>query len=997
MASRLTALALLSVLLLATTVQATPVGGYLASDTTWTKAESPYELTDNVTVAAGATLTVEAGVSVVVQGNYRLYVNGAVQADGTADHRVLFQALDPGSRGAWGGLYVAAGGQCRLRYATLRNAATDLTAVSATLELTGCALTQAQEDGLMAWGSTALTATESQFDSNGRRGLYLEGYEVTGTVSDCQFRQNGEYPVWLKATAAEILRGANRYAGNGVQRVAVSCSLATDITDTDLWTAQGVDFDLSAGGGEHVLAIAATGSLALARGAQVRASAIDVSGVLTALGEATRPCRLLSPRDDPAPGDWEGVTLRAGSRANLYWLELAHAQTGLTADGATLRLWDSTVRDCQYDGVRLTGASVANLRRSRLQGHGRYGLKLEGRELSGLVKNCQLDHNGSYPVWTMAQAVELLRNPNSYSGNATQAIAVTCGDDPDLATGTHLWTTQPVPLDLTAGDPGGALNVGAGATLIVSPDLRVLATGVDVRGRLEVRGTSSRPVYFGPRSITPSPGDWAGLSLTGATGSLTGAIVEYAAVGVALTNSSVPLRECVIRHSQYDGLRCRGAGCQPLVTTSQFLANGRNGVLIENNAWPSLGDLGNTPTGDDGGNRLAGNSAYDLCNDTANLIMAQGNWWSSGDSAAIAAHIYDQADDALRGRVRFDPFRGTEADAAPVLTWSRLEGYQNDGVNPELGPPTTLFRFQVQYSDAEATPPTSLVVHVAAGGAEIPGSPFALDRGSGTDFARGVIYFKGLTLTSGRNYTYWFSASDGQNAAVGTPTTDHAGPLVNSAPLLVWAKQGAWDGDGVDPDAGLAGTLFRFRCRYKDADGDAPVVLRCHLELAGVPVTGSPFPMARLTGTDFVAGANYELRRRLDAPGTYTYRFEASDGVDVAGGPASRSTAGPVVAASAAAAGQTLTVRATRGGLVAIGLRVSAPAKVTLEVINLAGRVVAHPALNLALDAGSRTLLWEGKTVTGTAAPGGQYLARATFARSDGGRQVLLTPFTYRR
>jgi len=61
------------------TVQAdTNVTGIITSDTTWTKANSPYSLTGPVAVNSGITLTIEAGVQVYFN-TYYLQVNGSAR------------------------------------------------------------------------------------------------------------------------------------------------------------------------------------------------------------------------------------------------------------------------------------------------------------------------------------------------------------------------------------------------------------------------------------------------------------------------------------------------------------------------------------------------------------------------------------------------------------------------------------------------------------------------------------------------------------------------------------------------------------------------------------------------------------------------------------------------------------------------------------------------------------------------------------------------------
>jgi parallel beta-helix repeat protein len=67
----------------------TQVSGILSSDTTWTKAGSPYNLTGNVLVSSGVTLTIQAGTVVNYYGYY-IQVNGTLQACGDSSNPITF-------------------------------------------------------------------------------------------------------------------------------------------------------------------------------------------------------------------------------------------------------------------------------------------------------------------------------------------------------------------------------------------------------------------------------------------------------------------------------------------------------------------------------------------------------------------------------------------------------------------------------------------------------------------------------------------------------------------------------------------------------------------------------------------------------------------------------------------------------------------------------------------------------------------------------------------
>jgi hypothetical protein len=84
---------IISVLILVSTVHfstaqsGTNVTGIISSDTTWTKANSPYNLTGNVLVNNGVALTIEPGVFVNLS-SYKMTVNGTLQAIGSSQNPI---------------------------------------------------------------------------------------------------------------------------------------------------------------------------------------------------------------------------------------------------------------------------------------------------------------------------------------------------------------------------------------------------------------------------------------------------------------------------------------------------------------------------------------------------------------------------------------------------------------------------------------------------------------------------------------------------------------------------------------------------------------------------------------------------------------------------------------------------------------------------------------------------------------------------------------------
>jgi hypothetical protein len=71
---------------------------------TWTEADNPYLLVGDVTVPAGAVLTIEPGVIVRAMGNFRINAEGSIQAVGTEADSIRFENGQTPPTNLWKGL-----------------------------------------------------------------------------------------------------------------------------------------------------------------------------------------------------------------------------------------------------------------------------------------------------------------------------------------------------------------------------------------------------------------------------------------------------------------------------------------------------------------------------------------------------------------------------------------------------------------------------------------------------------------------------------------------------------------------------------------------------------------------------------------------------------------------------------------------------------------------------------------------------------------------------
>jgi hypothetical protein len=132
------AAALLSVALLASAASATVIPGGTLATQTWTPAGNPYQVMGDITVPAGATLTIEAGTLVQFattddQGSgadavrVEVILEGTLDVNGTSGSPVAFETMGSPSTFGWHGIRVQPSAtSCDLSNVRLRHAASGI-------------------------------------------------------------------------------------------------------------------------------------------------------------------------------------------------------------------------------------------------------------------------------------------------------------------------------------------------------------------------------------------------------------------------------------------------------------------------------------------------------------------------------------------------------------------------------------------------------------------------------------------------------------------------------------------------------------------------------------------------------------------------------------------------------------------------------------------------------------------------------------------------------
>jgi len=163
-------------------------GGTLNVDKTWSRLNTPYVVSSDLTVARDVTLTVDAGTTVEFSAYDGLYIYGNLVADGTAALPILFTSdqIAP-TAGYWDGIQIGSSyyttATATLDYVTIEyggyNSA-NLYLYNSSPTITDCTIRYSSNRGVYMRGDAAPTIQDSDMVSN-VYGLYF--YYTTGSPS----------------------------------------------------------------------------------------------------------------------------------------------------------------------------------------------------------------------------------------------------------------------------------------------------------------------------------------------------------------------------------------------------------------------------------------------------------------------------------------------------------------------------------------------------------------------------------------------------------------------------------------------------------------------------------------------------------------------------------------------------------------------------------------------------------------------------------------------
>ena len=303
--------------------------GFPVANETWTADTSPHQITANLTLDSGLTLTLEPCVLVTLDPDVNLLVDGTLVAVGTETRRITLEQGTSGSR--FGSLWIRAPGSADLAYTTIEGGgSSSSTSFGATVRVEG------------QWPPSETLGVDNVVirDSAGV-GLWMSKWARFAAGSqDLTITDSGateaDYPFPLRMslnTLSSIPVGV--YTGNATDSILLSAESPYYIAEIDdTIPDRGIPYQMGGGGDFGVLGVysAAGPTLTIEPGVEIQFFALGGGGLFVGNGTgAAEQGRVVAEGTQAQPilftgvgpetaGMWEGVTFR-GALANTSALD----------------------------------------------------------------------------------------------------------------------------------------------------------------------------------------------------------------------------------------------------------------------------------------------------------------------------------------------------------------------------------------------------------------------------------------------------------------------------------------------------------------------------------------------------------------------------------------------------------------------------------------------------------------------------------------------------
>ena len=413
---------------------ATNVSGNITTNTTWTKAGSPYVVTGDITVrhststAVLVTLTIQPGVEIRFNSGTMLQVGsssylGALIAQGTEAEPIKFTSSSANPvPGSWEGIYfhdrtndsTTIMEHCIVEYAGQTYNA-NIYCYYSNPKIINSIIKNSQVHGVYTYGSSPLIQN-CQFIENTQDGIYCDDNAYPKANNNI-FTGNGASTINAHPGKITNVIG-NSGSGNGINAIKIR---GADIGENVTWVKQDLPFLIT---GDvlvrHSTSTAALVTLTIQPGVEIRfnsgtmlqVGSSSYLGALIAQGTEAEPIKFTSSSANPVPGSWEGIYFHDRTNDSTTLMEHCIVEYGGQTNNANIYCYNAkptlqynTIRNSSHSGIYVngTGSNGVPIKCNNLKDN-YYGIYVAGGALP-TIQNNNLLTSRNYGIYNAGAAI----------------------------------------------------------------------------------------------------------------------------------------------------------------------------------------------------------------------------------------------------------------------------------------------------------------------------------------------------------------------------------------------------------------------------------------------------------------------------------------------------------------------------------------------------------------------------------------------------------------
>lgn len=625
----------------------TNVGGPISTSTTYTLANSPYQVVSSLTVNPGVTLTIESGAVLNFNDNLKLDVNGLLIADG-----VTFSSSNSSPvAGSWLGIEILNGSNtltnCQVLYAKtgvlISAADVDISgssftssqnyaiysdnktpALSSTITASGITVAGAGSYGIFVnrsnfnlsnssisgvgsygilvensiFASDALdpvtNISNTSFSDASNAGIGIGGHTTTDVVLTDVTATNNAYPVSILNSVSVTYAGTNNFSSNDFDVILLAdASIGTDMTLENPGYLYYFNGTKTIENGAE-LTIASNNIIKMAP-----STTLNVKGKLTAVATTGENIVFTSWYDDNEVGDSNGDSNdTAPSSGKWQGIHFQNESDDLsTIDGATIK-WTQS-----YGGITTYDASptIANNTISNCY----YGAMFNGASSPSFSNNTIASSDRTPIALSFDANPAFTDNIFSSSDNVYDAIGLLGGT---LSQNGTIVKRNFTDIDNVTYVMLGSVVVPSGLSLNIAPGVVIKSESshnFEIQGELIADGTPEEPIIFtsvhddnfgnpldtkndGTNQV-PSVGNFGGIyfgETSVNTSLIDNATIKFANYGAAYQNQAAPVSGLGNRTYYYRSAIAVNRS-EPTISNSKII-EAKNGIDMRGLASPII-------------------------------------------------------------------------------------------------------------------------------------------------------------------------------------------------------------------------------------------------------------------------------------------------------------------------------------------------------------------------------------------------------------------------